>query len=177
MTVPGAVAQATLVALLFSTAPAAAQAVRTDRASLRGLAGFEVVVEDLIPEAPLDGLTGDQLLDVVRDRLRAAGFPLTADPGGGAYLYINVNMTTGSGIYIYCVDVELRQAVRLERVPDQAVPEAVTWQTGVIGAVSATDLRTGITSVVVDQLDTFTREYAEENPGTVTVPSRAGPAM
>ncbi|MAG72323.1 MAG: hypothetical protein CL471_18830 [Acidobacteria bacterium] len=170
MTVPGAVAQATLVALLLSTSPASAQAVRADRASLHDLAGVEVVVEDLIPEAPLDGLTKDQLLEAARDRLRAAGFPLTADTGGGAYLYINVNMTTGSGIYIYCVDVELRQAVRLERAPDRAVPEAVTWQTGVVGAVAATELRTGITSVVVDQLDTFTREFAEENPGTVTVP-------
>ena len=50
------------------------------------------------------------------------------------------------------------------------MPEAVTWQTGVVAAVPATELRVGITSVVLGEVDTFIRDYAEENPGTVTVP-------
>jgi hypothetical protein len=85
-------------------------------------------------------------------------------------LYVNVNMTTGSGIYIYCADVELRQAARLVRMPDQVMSETVTWQTGVVGAVQATELQVGITSVVLGEIDTFIQHYAEENPGSVTSP-------
>ena len=147
MTRTGAVILATLVALPLLVSPVSAQVVRTDRASMRGLTDFEIVVEDLIPEAQLDGLTKDHLLEAVENRLRLAGFVLAADStGGGAYLYVNVNMTVGSGIYIYCAELQLRQATRL------------------------TELRVGITSVVLGEVDTFIRDYAEENPGTVTVP-------
>ena len=171
MTRTGAVILATLVALPLLVSPVSAQVVRTDRASMRGLTDFEIVVEDLIPGAQLDGLTKDHLLEAVENRLRLAGFVLAADStGGGGYLYVNVNMTVGSGIYIYCAELQLRQATRLVRAPDQAVPEAVTWQTGVVAAVPATELRVGITSVVLGEVDTFIRDYAEENPGTVTVP-------
>ncbi|MCH2278637.1 MAG: hypothetical protein MK358_07160, partial [Vicinamibacterales bacterium] len=100
MTRTGAVILATLVALPLLVSPVSAQVVRTDRASMRGLTDFEIVVEDLIPEAQLDGLTKDHLLEAVENRLRLAGFVLAADStGGGGYLYVNVNMTVGSGIY------------------------------------------------------------------------------
>ena len=157
MTRTGAVILATLVALPLLVSPVSAQVVRTDRASMRGLTDFEIVVEDLIPEAQLDGLTKDHLLEAVENRLRLAGFVLAAD-------------STGGGGYLYCAELQLRQATRLVRAPDQAVPEAVTWQTGVVAAVPATELRVGITSVVLGEVDTFIRDYAEENPGTVTVP-------
>ncbi len=146
-------------------------------ASLRGLTGFELVVEDLIPEAPLDGLTAADLLSTVEARLREAGFSLRPDSGGDAYLYVNVNMTVGSGIYIYCAEVQLRQASRLVRDPERAVPDAVTWHAGVVGAVPAADLRVGITRVVLDEVDTFMREYDAENPGIITVPPARQPPV
>ena len=160
----------TLVALPFSVPTVAAQPVLANSGGMRGLTGIEIVVEDLIPEASLDGLTKNDLVEAVEYRLRQAGVTLTPDAIGGAYLYVNVNMTTGSGIYIYCADVELRQAARLVRMPDQVMSETVTWQTGVVGAVQATELQVGITSVVLGEIDTFIQHYAEENPGSVTSP-------
>ena len=160
----------TLVALPFSVPSVVAQPVLAGSGGMRGLTGIEIVVEDLIPEASLDGLTKNDLVEAVENRLRQAGVTLTPDAIGGAYLYVNVNMTTGSGIYIYCADVELRQAARLVRVPDQVIREAVTWQTGMVGAVQAAELRVGITSVVLGEIDTFIQNYGEENPGSVTIP-------
>ena len=160
----------TLVALPFSVPTVAAQPVLANSGGMRGLTGIEIVVEDLIPEASLDGLTKNDLVEAVENRLRQAGVTLTPDAIGGAYLYVNVNMTTGSGIYIYCADVELRQAARLVHMPDQVMSETVTWQTGVVGAVQATELQVGITSVVLGEIDTFIQHYAEENPGSVTSP-------
>ena len=159
---------------VLASAPAYSQGAS---ASLRGLTGFELVVEEMIPEATLDGLSRTDLHSAVEARLREAGFNLRPDGAGDAYLYVNVNMTSGSGIYIYCADLQLRQASRLVRDPDRAVPDAITWHTGVVGAVPAADLQVGITSVVLDELDAFIREYDEENPGTITVPPPRQPAV
>ena len=165
-----------LSATLLAAGPAAGQTSDADRASLRGLTGFELFVEELIPEAPLDGLAAEDLTTAVEARLREAGFSLQSDSGGSAYLYLNVNMTTGSGIYIYCADLQLRQASQLVRDPARTVPDAITWHTGIVGAVPARELRMGITSVVLDEIDSFIRVYAEENPGVVTVPPARQPA-
>ena len=89
----------TLVALPFSVPSVVAQPV--PEGGMRGLTGIEIVVEDLIPEASLDGLTKTDLVKAVENRLRQAGVTLTPDAIGVADLYVNVNMTTGSGIFIY----------------------------------------------------------------------------
>ncbi|SUZ70142.1 uncharacterized protein METZ01_LOCUS22996, partial [marine metagenome] len=49
---------------------------------MRGLTGIEIVVEDLIPEASLDGLTKTDLVKAVENRLRQAGVALTPDAIG-----------------------------------------------------------------------------------------------
>ena len=52
----------TLVALPFSVPSVVAQPVPAGSGGMRGLTGVEIVVEDLIPEASLDGLTKADLV-------------------------------------------------------------------------------------------------------------------
>ena len=156
-----AVTLATIAVILTSSLPSSGQ-VPASRRSLAGLDSFEVTVEHLLEDATLDGLTSALIEEAVETKLRQAGFTLA--PSGSEYLYVNVNMTFGSGIYIYCADLALRQPGRLERNPEIAVPDATTWRTGIVGAIQARELQTGIVSVVLTQIDSFIADYEAENP-------------
>ena len=159
-------ARLVLLVSLAAAGPAAAQQpANTARQSLQGLADVEVVVEALIEDAEIDGLTDDGLQSAVEARLRQVGFALT--PSDAAYLYVNVNMTFGSSLYVYCAELQLRQATRLVRDANVVVPEAVTWQTGIVGAIPEAELDAGVTSVVLQQVEEFLEAYEAVNPGAL----------
>ena len=165
-------ARLVLLVSLAAAGPAAAQqSTDSARQSLQDLADVEVVVEALIEDAAIDGLTDDGLRRAVEARLRQAGFALT--PTAAAYLYVNVNMTFGSGIYIYCAELQLRQATRLERDAHVLVPEAVTWQTGIVGAIPELELDAGVTSIVLEQVNEFLGAYEAVNPGALAARRQA----
>lgn len=158
-------ARVVLLATVATAGPVAAQPANLALQSLQGIADVEVVVEPLIEDAEIDGLTDAGLRSTVEARLRQAGFALT--PTDAVYLYVNVTMTFGSGIYIYCAELQLRQATRLERDADVVVPEAATWQTGIVGAIPEAELDAGITSVVLQQVEEFLEAYEAVNPGAL----------
>jgi hypothetical protein len=122
-----------------------------DRRSLRGLQGVKVVVEEMQPMAARYGLTRNQVQTDVELRLRRAGIRvLTLDESdstpGSPSLYVNIHTVFGDGpamgLVGYSLDVELTQAVRLDRDPDIWLPGAVTWSENQRGLGGRTQLHT-----------------------------------
>ena len=73
------------------------------RATLRGLQGVFVLIEDLSPESERAGLTAQQRQTDVEEQLRHAGMPvLTQEQAfrvqGAPYLYVYCNLTDKSAI-------------------------------------------------------------------------------
>ena len=113
-----------------------------DRESLRNLDDMHVVVEELRADAQEDGLTTEAVEEEVRRRLREAevryvGAERWVVEEGSPYLYVNVNTIKSKeqGMYVFGIDVQLNQSVRMVRNPKVAVP-ATTWTSGCrVGAV------------------------------------------
>ncbi len=118
-----------------------------NRASLKGLQGVRVLVEDLAPEAEQAGLAKESLQKGVEEKLRAAGIRvLTQDEAaltpGEPYLYVNVNVTFSKGegeTCSYSIDIALIQNVTLARDAGQTT-YAVTWSTGGVGLIGKKSL-------------------------------------
>ena len=138
------------------------------RDTLRGLTGVHVVVEELRPEAVKDGLSKDAIEERVVQRLWDAGIQVLMKDqwtlaAGAPYLYLNVNAVKSSDLYVYAVDLQLNQTVKLERLPSVAVA-ATTWATGCrVGAVSADSVRI-LAGVAAQSVDRFIDDYRAANP-------------
>jgi len=138
------------------------------QATLKGLRAMNVVVESLKPEAERDGLLRDTIRTDVELKLRQAGIAVLSksEPPAYAYLYVNVGTmkpSAASGLYAYCVHVELVQRVYLAR--DASVfTFARTWQsTGIFGTVGTFNL-SSVRGTVRDSVDEFLNDYLAVNP-------------
>jgi len=143
---------------------------RSNRATLRGLKGVGILVEQLPPEVEREGLVRNQLQMEAESKLRMAGIKVLtkeecSKTPGEPYLYININVNlakTESEIYPYTIDVMLIQKVSLLRGPEQ-ITYAVTWSTGGVGSIGKiilSQLRDSVEEVV----DIFIKAYLGENP-------------
>ena len=139
---------------------------RDDRASLRGLRGVRIVVEDVDAEIVKDGLARDQLYTDVELKLLMAGIKVLNEAEnrmekGRPWLYVNAAiMKTDSESYIYTIFIEFNQDVRLVRDPDVEVSTG-TWKvvhTGVAGKISH------IRERVKMHVDEFVNAYLSVNP-------------
>jgi hypothetical protein len=143
---------------------------KSNRATLRGLSGVGVLIEQLAPEIEREGLIKNQLQIEVELKLKMAGIKvLTREEclktPGEPYLYVNVNVNiakTESDIYPYSIDVLLMQKVSLLRDPKQTT-YAVTWSTGGVGSIEKSILSQLRTSVE-EMVDLFIKTYLSENP-------------
>jgi len=141
-----------------------------NRATLQGLRGVRVLVEDLAPEVEREGLVKDQLQKSVEERLRSAGIRvLTQEEAvkapGEPYLYVNVNISFAKGeeeICSYSIDVALIQNVTLVRIPKQT-SYAVTWSTGGVGLIGKKSL-SELKGSVEEIADIFVKAFFSVNP-------------
>jgi len=142
---------------------------KSNRATLRGLKGIGVLVEQLAPEVENGGLSKDQLQKNVEAKLRAAGIKVLtreecAKTPGEPNLYINVNVNiakTESDIYPYSLDLLFIQKVSLLR--DQKITSyAVTWSTGGVGSISK-ELLNDLRESVGDVVEVFIKACQAEN--------------
>ena len=118
-------------------------------------------------------------------RLRQAGIRvLTFDERdsspGGPFLYVNITTKFGdgpsAGVVGFSIDVELRQAVRLDRDPDIWLPGAMTWEIGSTGFMGEARLRT-LRESLGDLVDMFINAYYAANPERTPTPIQTpGPA-
>lgn len=141
---------------------------REDRATLRGIKGFYVVVEDLAPEIEKIGLTRNQIKEDTEGIIRRAGIRVLSkdewrNEKGGPWLYVNINiMKVETGTYAYAydysVEIQFRQRVILVRNPHLEV-FATTWsreflyKSGYLG-----DVRNSVREALRHFTDTFTRQ-------------------
>jgi hypothetical protein len=156
--------------LLWSIAPATASDSEIDRASLKGLKGVFVLVEDLNPPEEQAGLKAADIQADVEQRLQAAGIPLLSktqdlSTPGMPTLYVSVSVasSTATGLWPFSIDVNLEQQATLKRSPDTFVPTAVTWHVGSIGAVDKSDILS-IRDRLNEQIARFVNAYLKVNP-------------
>ncbi len=149
------------VLVLLGGLPAAALDTPNERVTLAGLTGVHVVVNETSAEAEREGLTRVSLQGEVEGQLRQAGLRvLTATEAlasvGRPTLELRVNLFSGEApqLYVWSVDLALRQHIRLTR--DRTVESyAITWsQTRQVGVVGA-----GRLSVVRDAVRAKVKEF------------------
>jgi hypothetical protein len=155
--------------LVCSIAPARASDSEIDRASLKGLQGVYVLVEDLNPPEEQAGLKTADIQADAEQELKAAGIPLLSkaqnmEAPGMPTLYISVSVasSTATDLWPFSIDVNLEQQATLKRNPDTFVPTAITWHVGSIGAVD----KSGIGSIrdrVNEQIARFVTAYFKVN--------------
>jgi hypothetical protein len=142
----------------------------TNRATLRGLVGVRVLIEDLPPEVLQEGLTKTRLQADVELKLRTAGIKtLTQEEcfktPGEPYLYFNINLNTlktETDHYAYSIDIGLIQNVTLLRDPGQDT-YAITWSTGGVGLIGKKRL-SELQDSVGDLLSIFVKAFLSVNP-------------
>ena len=85
-----------------------------DRATLRGLKGVGVVIDQIDPQLPKEGVTGNVLQKRLVDRLTAAG--ITVNPDAQEFVGIQVSAVRGNrGPYAVSITIGLYQPVILAR--------------------------------------------------------------
>ncbi len=139
------------------------------RPSLAGLTGVYVVVEDIEPDAERDGLAQSTLRTDVELKLRQAGMRVLSKDEwlaatGFPNLYLNVNtLKDRMGTYAFCIDLVLKQEVRLTRNPAITF-RGITWEAaGVVGTVGPENLHR-VRDHVRDRVDKFINAYLAANP-------------
>ena len=138
------------------------------RASLRGLKGIYISVEELEPEITNDGLTSDLIRKDVKALLRTARIAVLSKEGwfetnGSPYLYINANVMKldKTKEYIYSVNISFNQNVYPVR-DHVEIMGASTWTTG--GIVGITGNLDNIRGSVKSLVEQFIEAYSSVNP-------------
>lgn len=166
---------------LSSIATARASDSEIDRASLKGLQGVFVLVEDLNFPEEQAGLKAADIQADAEKNLRTAGIPLLSkaqniDTPGMPTVYISVSIasSTATDLWPFSIDVNFEQQATLKRSPDTFVPTAVTWHVGSIGAVDRSNLRS-VRDRVNEQVGKFVNAYLKVNPKPEMNPKPADP--
>ena len=161
---------ALVVTVLVS--PGLAQEAPTAAATLRGLTGVDVVVEEVPTELEVEEarLGSSAVQEDIESQLREGGIPVLSDEEwqaapGRPWLFVRVQMLRPQAArraFVYVISLDLMQQVGLARDPGiDAV--GMTWRTGEIGTVSAVNVplvRDSLRALV----DTFIEAYWAVNP-------------
>lgn len=158
-----------LAALLLSAVTAWPEAPEEEgQASLRDLPGIEVVVEELSPDVMEAGLRMVDLEEEVKERIRKTGLPLLGrqdrlKTGPAAALVVRVNtLHDRIGRYFLCVELELRQRIRLVREDDSPLT-GTTWTAPTLITVVPDDNVKQVREIVGRRADRFAKAYAAAN--------------
>jgi hypothetical protein len=156
--------------LWCSLSTAVASDSEIDRASLKGLTGVFVLVEELNPPEEQAGLKAADIQTDVEEKLRLAGIPLLSKAEGVStpgmptlYISVSVASSATSDLWPFNIDVDLEQNASLTRSSEIFVPTAITWHVGAIGGVAKSDVPS-IRDRVRGQVDRFVRAYLAVNP-------------
>jgi hypothetical protein len=136
-------------------------------ASLRGLKGVGVVVEDLAPDTVQEGFNTQLLQADVEQKLRAAGIKILTEQGlmkatGMPYIYLNIFTFKDDELYAYHITLELKQMVSLVRKPGISLSSS-TWKAcagGTVGVKKISELR----PFIADAADQFVSSWKAANP-------------
>jgi hypothetical protein len=125
----------------------AADKTTTSVASLSGIKGIGLVVEDVSPDVAQDGLSMSQIQADIAEKLRAAGITVLSDDAltkapGMPFLHCNIfTIKNEADICAYHITFALYQMVSLIRKP--ALKQSVaTWKIAGGGTVDASQIGT-----------------------------------
>ncbi len=149
-----------------------AQEAPTTAATLRGLTGVDVVVEQVPTEPDVEeaGLGSSAVQEDIESQLREGGIRLLSDEEwqaapGQPWLFVRVQMLRPQAArraFVYVISLDLMQQVGLAREPGiDAV--GMTWRTGEIGTVSAANV-SRVRDSLRAHVDTFINAYWAVNP-------------
>jgi hypothetical protein len=150
------------------------------RATLRGVEGVYVIVEDLKSDVERAGLTRQQLQTDVELQLRKAGIRVFAKQEqfrspGQPLLYVNASaLLHPNGLAAYNIRVELNQRASLDINTSSA--SVATWHVGMLGMIGVSRVSDTVRNDVRDLVDQFINAYLSVNPRpapSVTSPTSA----
>ena len=163
-----------LVALVVTVlvSPGLAQEAPTASATLRGLTGVDMVVEEVPAELEVEEarLGPSAVQEDIESQLREGGIRVLSDEEwqaapGQPWLFVRVQMLRPQAArraFVYVISVDLMQQVGLARDPGiDAV--GMTWRTGEIGTVSAINV-SRVRDSLRTHVDTFINAYWAVNP-------------
>jgi hypothetical protein len=134
-----------------------------ERATLRGINEFSVVVEDPGLRVAEEGLRKDQIQADAELRLRKASIPIT-EFKGGAFLYVSTNLVAlkdGRG-FAYSLKVSFDQTVVV--VTNKVVTATSTWSVGSVGFAGSSVVTQSVREDIGDLVDRFINAYLSVNP-------------
>ncbi len=149
-----------------------AQEAPTTAATLRGLTGVDVVVEEVPTEPDIEEarLGRSAVQEDIESQLREGGIRVLSDEEwqaapGQPWLFVRVQMLRPQAArraFVYVISLDLMQQVGLAREPGiDAV--GMTWRTGEIGTVSAANV-SRVRDSLRAHVDTFINAYWAVNP-------------
>jgi hypothetical protein len=152
----------------------------SERDSLKGLLGLEVLVEPLNIEIEQRGLQTVKLQSDIRQRLQKAGITVLTErervaTPTAAMLVVRVDAVHDRiGRFFYSIDLLLTQRVRLEG-PVASELSAVTWiKPGGIGIIADDNVK-HLEDQVLHKVDQFIKDYLAVNPDRRTSDPRRRP--
>ncbi len=135
-----------------------------------GLPGVFVLVEALGDEIQQDGLRREQVQTDVEIRLMQSGIRVLGKERaftipGVPFLYLNVGtIKHGTDFYAVCVDLSLRERVRVTRKGKTFSVVGTTWRRASrVGMLSSAAIVRSIREAVEDAVDEFVTEYRASN--------------
>ena len=139
------------------------------RATLRGLKGIYVAVEELDSDVEAEGVNREQLQSDVERRLRNSGITLLKEQNEylssmqSGLLYINVNsVKNDTPMHAICIEVSLKQRVLLER--DLSIKTlATTWSSDEVTLEAAPRISSDVRNLVLEHVDKFLDAYLSAN--------------
>jgi hypothetical protein len=142
------------------------------RATLRGVEGVHVVVEDVRPDVERAGLTAQQLQTDVELQLRQAGIPLVTSAErvhvpGQPFLAVAVHVVPRADglLAAYAITVEVYQVASLETAAVKATVS--TWSVGKTGSIGLPLLDT-LRDSVKDSVEHFIDAYLSVHPRPIS---------
>jgi hypothetical protein len=134
-----------------------------DRATLRGLKAFNIVIDPLDPQLEKAGLTADMLKSRIDTRLRHAGIALDTNAIEFVGLRIDSAQLSRRGPYGLCFLLAFYQPVALAR--DQKIRTATqTWDAHTMLVVTPKALVDASLETVDQIADQFVNAYRSVNP-------------
>lgn len=156
----------TLALPLFLRSAIAAES--KSRATLRGLSGVEIIIEDLGEEATRVGLSKSQLQTDVEDKLRQAGIPVLTrkealEQPGRPGLYVRLQLIPVQALEVYLLSIEVAVVQQVMLARNSTIRTVVpTWRTVSIGAVGSTNVAE-IQEAVGQHVNHFINAYLAVN--------------
>lgn len=139
-----------------------------DVRSLAGVKDVYVLIEYATDDAKGVGLPDDPLQGDIEVRLRLAGIKVIPAEESllsedGACLRVKIRTVGKDKLLVYNVSVQFEQDVYLARSPNRYYVGAATWQRGVFGAGSVSEVAEVVREAVKGAIDEFLNDYLTAN--------------